>query len=95
MALWPDLLRTKRSRFKDRVERELEFYVAAYGDGARERILIELERPELRSRYRDVLKAAADLLATRAAAAPKPAGGGGLAATLRRAKPGKTRSRVA
>ena len=92
MAFWPDLRWTRRSRFKDRVDSELEFYTAAYGESALDRIRAELERPELRSRYRDVLKATADALASQVGQPSKPATSGGLGATLRRMKSGKARS---
>lgn len=52
---------------------EVEFYRSAYGDRALEKIRDEIERPDIRSRYRAVLSAAAthleemDQTATRAA----------------------------
>jgi hypothetical protein len=90
MIPWPDLPIFGRLRFGARVERELNRRVATYGDGALRRVLADLERDDLRSSYRDILKAVADRLRRRS---QKPVlATEDLNAMLDRFRPPKTRS---
>lgn len=65
MIPWPDLPVFGRFRFQARVERELNRRVTTYGDNALRRVLSDLEREDLRSSYREILKAVADRLRRR------------------------------
>jgi hypothetical protein len=90
MIPWPNLPIFGRFRFGARVERELNRRVGTYGDGALRRVLTDLERDDLRSSYREILKAVAERLRRRdqkpVVATPD------LGALLDRFKPPKTRS---
>lgn len=45
------------------IEAEVEFYRSAHGEQALQKILDEIGRPDIRSRYRAILSAAAKRLA--------------------------------
>ena len=90
MIPWPDVPIFGRFRFQARVERECNRRVATYGDGALRRVLTDLDRPDLRSSYREILKAVAERLRRRN---EKPAlSSAGLDTLLDRLKPPRTRS---
>ncbi len=91
MTSWLDLLPIGILRFRSRVDRVLKRYEATYGERALQRVLAEIERPELRSGYRDVLKAVAERLRRQSEAQAKSATGG-LAAVQLLLKPRKNRS---
>jgi hypothetical protein len=65
MIPWPNLPIFGRFRFGARVDREFNRRVSTYGDGALRRVLADLERDDLRSSYREILKAVAERLRRR------------------------------
>ena len=91
MASWLDRLPIGLWRSKSRVDRVLRRYESTYGERALQRVLTEMERPDLRSSYRDVLKAVAGRLHRQGEARAKSAAGG-LAAVQLLLKPRKNRS---
>lgn len=88
MIPWPDLPIFGHFRFSARVERELNRHLTNYGDDALNRVLADLERTDLRSSYREILKAVAERLRRRGR---KPASND-LNTLLSRFKPPRTGS---
>jgi len=62
MPAWPNLFQIGRFRFNARVGREVTRREHIYGEDALARVLADLQRPDLRSHYREMLQVVAERL---------------------------------